>query len=165
MAAALQPVAAPRRRIPEWLIQLAAVGTVPSDSDDVRLRKATLTLSVGMITLAGILWGAMYIALRQYRSSIFPFAYSVLSIVNLITLAFWKLYAVFRFIQILLILWLPFLLQWSLGGFVASGAVMVWALLAPIGALLFHGKRPATGWFLALVAIGQREREEHCKHL
>lgn len=153
MAAALQPISAPRRRIPEWLVQLAAVGTVPSDSDDVRLRKATLTLSVEMITLAGILWGAMYVALGQYRSSIFPFAYSVLSIINLITLAFWKRYAIFRFIQILLILWLPFLLQWSLGGFVASGAVMVWALLAPIGALLFHGRRPATGWFLAYLVL------------
>jgi adenylate cyclase len=150
---AQHPISAPRRWIPEWLVQLAAVGTMPSESDDVRLRKATLTLSVEMITLAGFLWGAMYVALGQYRSSIFPFAYSLISILNLIALALWKRYAVFRFIQILAILWLPFLLQWSLGGFVASGAVLVWALLAPIGALLFHGIRPATGWFLAYLVL------------
>jgi hypothetical protein len=28
---------------------------------------------------------------------------------------------------------LPFLLQWSLGGFIDSGAVMLWAILAPVG--------------------------------
>lgn len=142
-----------RRRIPKWLEQLAAIGIEPSDSDDLRLRKATLTLSVEMLALAGILWGAMYVALGQYRSSTFPVVYSILSALNLITLASWKRYAVFRFTQILLILWLPFFLQWSLGGFVASGAVMLWALLAPIGALLFHGRRPATGWFLAYLFL------------
>ncbi len=146
-------VAPLRRRVPEWLVRVAAAGTLPTDSDDVRLRKATLTLSVGMITLAGLLWGAMYAALGLHRSATIPLAYSVLSLLNLLALAAWKQYGFFRFIQLLLILWLPFLLQWSLGGFIASGAVMIWALLAPIGALLFHGTRPAVGWFLAYVAL------------
>jgi hypothetical protein len=37
-------------------------------------------------------------------------------------------------------------LQWSLGGFVASSGVMLWALLAPLGALLLQPER-ALGWF------------------
>lgn len=148
----LERVAA-RRRLPEWLSRLAAVGTLPTDPEDVRLRKVTLTFSVGMITLAGILWGTMYLALGQYRSAVFPYAYSVCSLVNLAALAVWKRYSIFRFLQLFFILWLPYLLQWSLGGFVASGAVMIWALLAPIGALLFQNTRAAIKWFVAYLAL------------
>jgi len=142
-----------RFRLPEWLSRLAAVGTLPADAEDVRLRKATLTFSVGMITLAGFLWGTMYVALGLYRSAVFPYAYSVFSLVNLAALAVWKRYSVFRFLQLFFILWLPYLLQWSLGGFVASGVVMIWALLAPIGALLFHSPRAAIGWFVAYLVL------------
>ena len=39
--------------------------------------------------------------------------------------------------QLALILVLPLLLQWSLGGFAASGAVMIWSILSPIGAIMF----------------------------
>jgi adenylate cyclase len=139
--------------LPVWLSRLAAVGTLPTDAEDVRLRKATLTFSVGMITLAGILWGTMYVALGQYRSAVFPYAYSLGSLLNLMALALWKRYDLFRFLQLFFILWLPYLLQWSLGGFVASGAVMIWALLAPIGALLFQNTRAAVKWFAAYLAL------------
>lgn len=147
-----RPSVAPRR-VPDWLIRLASAGTLPSDDDETRLRKATLTLSVGMITVAGFLWSGMYAALGLYRSAAIPLVYSAYSVLNLAALMLWKRYSFFRFIQILLILWLPFLLQWSLGGFVASGAVMIWALLAPLGALLFHGTRPAVGWFLTYLVL------------
>ncbi|HEY3249293.1 MAG TPA: adenylate/guanylate cyclase domain-containing protein, partial [bacterium] len=141
------------RRLPEWLSRLAAVGTLPGDPDDVRLRKVTLTFSVGMITLAGFLWGTMYVALGQDRSALFPYAYSVCSLLNIAALAIWKRYGIFRFLQIFFILWLPYLLQWHLGGFVASGAVMIWALLAPIGALLFDNPRAAITWFIAYLGL------------
>lgn len=142
-----------RRRLPDWLSRLAAIGTLPADPDDVRLRKVTLTFSVGMITLAGILWGTMYVALGQYRSAVFPYGYSLGSLLNLAALAVWKRYDLFRFLQLFLILWLPYLLQWSLGGFVTSGAVMIWALLSPIGALLFQDTRAAIRWFAAYLVL------------
>jgi class 3 adenylate cyclase len=48
---------------------------------------------------------------------------------------------------------LPFMLQWSAGGFVPSGTVMLWAILAPVGALMFHGVRQSMWWFLAYVML------------
>ena len=48
---------------------------------------------------------------------------------------------------------LPFLLQWSLGGFVESGSVCVWAFFAPLAALVFYGPRPAIAWFVAFLAL------------
>jgi adenylate cyclase len=48
---------------------------------------------------------------------------------------------------------LPFLLQWSLGGFGQSSAVALWALMAPLGALVFLDLRRAFPWFVAFVAL------------
>jgi len=48
---------------------------------------------------------------------------------------------------------LPFLLQWSLGGYVASSAVSLWALVAAIGALFFYTSRESIPWFVLFVAL------------
>jgi len=45
----------------------------------------------------------------------------------------------FRFTQLSLILLLPSLLQFSLGGFASSITVMIWSILSPVGALMFAG--------------------------
>jgi class 3 adenylate cyclase len=51
---------------------------------------------------------------------------------------------------------LPFLLQWSLGGYVASSAVSLWALVAAVGTMFFFtaaGSIPWFGLFLGLTAV------------
>jgi guanylate cyclase len=48
---------------------------------------------------------------------------------------------------------LPFLLQRSLGGFVASSGVFLWSLTSPMGALVFQGRRSALGWLAAFLAL------------
>src|SRR5437763_16990629 len=50
-------------------------------------------------------------------------------------------------------LMLPFLLQWGLGGFVASSGVMLWALVTPLGAILFLGPRQSVPWFVAYLLL------------
>jgi len=50
---------------------------------------------------------------------------------------------------------LPLGLQLSLGGFVPSSGVVLWSFTAPLGALLFSGRREAVRWFIAfLVLVG-----------
>ena len=54
---------------------------------------------------------------------------------------------------------LPALLQWSLGGFVASSGVMLWSLVTPLGALAFS-RRPLPwfwGYLVLTVALGVAE--------
>ena len=48
---------------------------------------------------------------------------------------------------------LPFLLQWTLGGFVASSAVSLWALVAAFGTLFFFTTRESIPWFVAFLAL------------
>ena len=48
---------------------------------------------------------------------------------------------------------LPFVLQWTLGGFINSGAVMVWAFTAVLAALVLYPARQAVWVFAGYVAL------------
>jgi len=136
--------------------QAAAIGSLPSDSPDERLRKSALVLSSLLITMLTFIWVGTYAALGLWRSALIPLAYQVASLVGLAFFARTKRYSVYRASQLAMFLLLPFLLQWSLGGFVESGAVALWAFVAPLSALVFYGPRQAIAWFagfLALVAL------------
>jgi adenylate cyclase len=145
-----------RERASAVVAQAAAVGSQPSDTPDERLRKSALVLSSLLITVLAFIWVGTYAALGLWRSALIPFAYQVASLVGLVFFARTKRYGAYRVSQVAMFLLLPFLLQWSLGGFVESGAVALWAFVAPLGALVFYGPRQAIAWFgafLALVAL------------
>ena len=48
---------------------------------------------------------------------------------------------------------MPFVAQWSMGNFITASGVSLWALLAPIGAVLFIGPRDALAWFFAYLFL------------
>jgi adenylate cyclase len=133
--------------------RVAAVGSLPTDPPEKQLRKSALVLASLLITVLSFVWVGTYAALELWRSALIPIAYQVASIAGLGYFARTKRFDVYRASQLLLILVLPFLLQWSLGGFVESGAVALWAFVAPLGALVFSGSRQAVGWFAAFAAL------------
>jgi adenylate cyclase len=47
----------------------------------------------------------------------------------------------FRYSQLALFLFMPFVVQWSIGNFITASGISLWGLLAPIGAVLFFGVR------------------------
>jgi adenylate cyclase len=59
----------------------------------------------------------------------------------------------FRLIQLSLFLFTPFVAQWSIGSFITASGISLWALLAPIGAVLFIGPRESGAWFFAYVFL------------
>ena len=132
-----------------WIQRLASVGSLSSDSERQRLSKAILVFLTTIYLILGILWAAAYWALNRPIAAAIPVGYSILSTGNLLVFFRLKRYEFFRGSQLALILILPFLLQWGLGGFAASSAVIIWSILAPIGALMFAGSHQAIGWFLA----------------
>jgi adenylate cyclase len=135
------------------LERLALIGVVPVDSDEVRVQKVTLTLATVTVTVLSVIWVGTYLALGLPVSAAIPFGYQVASFVSLVAFARTKDYRLFRFSQIVLMLLLPFLLQWSLGGYIASSAVSLWALVGVFGALFFYSARQAVPWFVAFVAL------------
>jgi len=142
-----------RKPLQQWIDRLANVGSLHSDTEELRLRKAILTFLASIYCIAGILWGIAYLALGLPIPGSIPLVYTVVSGASLYVFFLTKRYVFFRFIQLLLILILPFLLQYSLGGFAASSAVMIWAILSPIGALMFANTRQALPWFLAYLIL------------
>src|SRR5918995_684162 len=127
--------------------------SLPLDTPEERLRKSALVLSSLLITALSFIWVGTYAALGLWRSALIPLAYQVVSLVGLVFFARTKRYAAYRASQVAMFLVLPFLLQWSLGGFVESGAVALWAFVAPLGALVFYGPRQAIAWFGAFLAL------------
>ena len=144
-----------QRALLALIAHMAASGVRPSDSDEVRLHKATLSLTTGLISLAGLVWAGMYAALGFYRAAVIPLAYAVLSAITLPLAVATDRFDLFRAGQLSMMAILPFLLQWQLGGIARSGAVVVWSFWTPLYALLTGGARGWQGWlvvFLVLVA-------------
>jgi adenylate cyclase len=133
--------------------QLASMGFAPEDDPDTRLRKGTLTLTAASIGVLAFAWTLTYGALERPLAAAIPLTYQVAAFASLLLLARTKRYDVFRVLQILLMLILPVVLQWSLGGFVGGSAVLVWSFVAPLGALVFAGIRPALLTFAAFVGL------------
>jgi guanylate cyclase len=133
--------------------RFAKLGSLPTDPPDEALRKETLVLSAGMITGLAVVWVVTYWVLGLHLAAAIPFGYQVVSVVNLILFAKTKRYRFFRTSELSLSLLLPFVLQLSLGGFVPSSGVVLWSFTAPLGALLFAGRREAIPWFGAFALV------------
>lgn len=136
-----------------WIGRLGHAGSLATDTSDQRLRKAILVFLASIYCVAGLLWGISYVALGLTVPGMIPLGYSIISAASLYYFFRTKRFRFFRFTQLLLILFLPFLVQFSLGGFAASGTVMIWSILAPVGALMFAGSGQAVLWFVAYLGL------------
>lgn len=133
--------------------QLAATGVVAPDSEELRLRKAILTLSSTLMATLAFVWVVTYVVLGHWVSAAIPFAYQIASGISIANFSRTRRYRLFRRSQLLMSLLLPIALQLSLGGFGASSAVGLWAVTCPLGALLFVGARQAFPWFGAFFVL------------
>lgn len=131
--------------------RLAAVGVRPDDSREERLQKASLTLTAVSITVLASVWVGIYWAHGLRVPALIPLTYQVCSVATLFWFARRGDFTTFRTLHLSLMLVLPVALQLSLGGFVNASGVMLWAFMAPLGALLY-GARPG-GWFVAFAVL------------
>jgi guanylate cyclase len=141
------------RALVAWIERLLVAGARPDDSYEERLRKASLVLGAGLVTILACAWTATYFALGLPRSAAIPLAYQLATVVTLVVFLRTGRFRVLSITQLVLMLFLPFLLQWSLGGFVESSAVSLWAFVAPLCAMMFLGARAAIPWFAAFVLL------------
>jgi len=136
------------------LLGLAAtIGANPSDSEEMRLRKALLVVLALLISLLAVGWGLIYIIFGEPLGGAIPLSYTVLSLASVVLFTLTRRYDWFRFAQLGLMLVLPFVLMVVLGGFVLSSVVAAWAFVAPLGALAFASPREALRWFGAYLIL------------
>ncbi|HYM95209.1 MAG TPA: hypothetical protein VET23_13790, partial [Chitinophagaceae bacterium] len=118
-----------------------------------QIKEKSFFLMVPLFAAAGLLWAVMYYYFGAKASSLIPGSYSVISFLSLLIFRLHKNFPVFRNIQLILILLLPFLLHLSLGDFISSSAVILWSTLCPLGALAFHNTKAATYWFFLFMVV------------
>jgi adenylate cyclase len=136
-------------RLFDWA---AGIGADPLDTDEIRLRKALLVLVSVLILPISLIWGAIYLAFGA-TSGVIAWLYLLVSAAAVAVFsrtrdADWLLR-----VELLDILLAPTLAQAFVGGFAGSGAVGLWGILAPLGALVFDGARAGVRWFAAYVTV------------
>lgn len=82
-----------------------------------------------------------------------PYVYIVISYVSLLIFYRLRRFDYFTFTQLVMLLVMPFFMQWIIGGFNASSGVAIWAILSPVGALMILGTRQSTPWFALFLAL------------
>jgi guanylate cyclase len=138
---------------PSLIARLIDLGVDAADSPQDRLRKKVLVTSAVAVALLASIWVCTYAVFGLWRSAAIPFTYEALVLVLLARLARTRRLASARTTLLGMWLVLPFALQWSLGGFAASGVVMAWAVAAPFGAIILHDARASVPWFAAFLAL------------
>ena len=136
-----------------FINQLLNAGISPDDTEDLRLNKSLLMLATGLFTLTSILWVVIYAFLGYQFSTTVPFAFQLLLTGNMLLYIKTRNFNFFRITQLGLFLFLPFIAQWAAGNFITTSGIILWALLAPVGALLCIGINQSAGWFIAWVAL------------
>jgi class 3 adenylate cyclase len=124
-------------------------GAPGSLSPEEKLSGDMLMLTTGFMMCAAALWLAVYWSMGYQYSTAIPLIFQGLSV---LTIGLWwkfrRLYT-FAVIQLGLILFTPFAMQWSIGNFVNASGVSLWGLMAPVGAVTVLGTRQSMPWFFA----------------
>lgn len=135
-----------------FIHKYAELGVADGDSDDEIIKKRMLSFLPLIIGIVATIWGITYILLGHYVSASIPLSYAVISVANLwhffITKKLWFL----QNSQLLLVLFLPFFLMWSLGGFANGSFMLIWAFFAPVAAMAFEKNKNAF-WITAFFAL------------
>lgn len=128
--------------------------TLITDPEEERRRKVTLFVLSGICFIASIVWGtAYYVILGPTITVLITYGFTVVVGIALLVFLVTKRFGLLLYPFFLMILWNPIAMQWSLGGFAASGVLMSWSILAPFCALMFQSIRQAVWWFLAYLGL------------
>jgi adenylate cyclase len=134
--------------IRSFLAKIQHVGFDPSDSDDERLTKSLFISALFPVMLATFVWGILYTAFGEIAAGLISFGYFIVTAANLFIINRMRQIRFFLPLQLSLGLLLPFLHTLILGGIGASGAVILWSILTPLGAIIFYSRQIAMRWWL-----------------
>jgi adenylate cyclase len=131
---------------------LASVGADPRDDEQARQRRALLLLITLVILPIAVVWGCLYLIFGSWVGYV-PLVYSLVLVGALVAFIRTRSLALLLRANLIAILFAPTLSMVPLGGFLPSGAVGMWGVLAPAGALVFSGPRAGLRWYVAYLAV------------
>ena len=134
------------------LAWLQGIGADPADDEETRQRKALLVGVSVLILPISLVWGSLYLALGS-PGGLIAYLYFAVSLGALLIFARTRDAAFLLRVQQLAILLAPKVSMIFVGGFTGTGAVGLWGLMAPMGALVFGDVRSGIRWFVAFLAV------------
>ena len=146
----------PLRRRVGWIANGAAwlvrIGADVRDDEELRQQKGLLVLLAVLILPVSVVWGSLYLGFGS-PVGVIPFVYFAVSLGSLVVFARTRRFDLLLVTQLLDILLTTTAGQALIGGFLASGGVGLWGILAPLGAIVFLAVRQAVRWFVAFVVV------------
>ncbi|MFZ0168854.1 MAG: adenylate/guanylate cyclase domain-containing protein [Candidatus Dormiibacterota bacterium] len=133
--------------------RVLGLGADPNDDEETALRKVLVLLGAVLIVPLALCWGAVYWFSGAHLAAWIPWLYAGVSVASIGAFARHRSFLWLAGSQLVPYLILPFLLMWILGGFQSGSAVCMWAVFAPLAALLLFGPRAAAPWLIAFLAL------------
>jgi adenylate cyclase len=131
----------------------ASMGILDEHANELHLRETLLTILASFSGIAAFAWGTILLYFDEPVPASLPYGYGLFSFATVALIRQGDHLTQLLRAQLVMILLVPFLLALTLGGFVGSGGVVIWSLLAPIGAFLIGGRRGALWWLGAYLAF------------
>jgi adenylate cyclase len=141
-----------RRLLDSALARLAEVGAGPYDDEETRLQKAVLVLIAIVILPISAIWAVLYLALGAWTGWV-AVVYAVISVASIASFTRNRDFELLLNIQLADIALSPTLSMIPIGGFLPTGGVGIWGILAPLGALVFRGADVGVRWFIAWLIL------------
>jgi adenylate cyclase len=132
--------------------RLTLVGADPHDDEDLRARKALLVLISVLILPVAALWGALYLAFGS-PVGVVPLVYFGILLGAIAVFSRTRDFPWLLRVGQVDILLAPTLSMIPLGGFLDSGGVGLWGILAPLGALVFSDVGSAARWYVVYLVV------------
>src|SRR5215470_14504224 len=131
----------------QFLERISLVGADPGDDEDLRARKALLVLISVLILPVAALWGTLYLVMGS-PVGVVPLVYFGVLLGAIAVFSRTRDFPWLLRVGQVDILLAPTLSMIPLGGFLTSGGVGLWGILAPLGALVFSDIRSAARWYV-----------------
>ena len=129
------------------------IGVSKNDNENTRLQKASIVIIPLVMIPASLIWSAIYFYYENYFSALIPLSYSIISLINLYYFNKTKSVSTILNTQMTLVLFIPFILMWSLGGFAQGSYVIIWSFFAPIAALIHNKSSKSLYWFYSFITL------------
>ena len=132
--------------------RLTLVGADPHDDEDLAARKALLVLISVLVLPVAALWGALYLAFGS-PVGVVPLLYFGVLLGAIVVFSRTRDFSGLLRVGQVDILLAPTLSMIPLGGFLNSGGVGLWGILAPLAALVFSDVASARRWYVAYLVV------------
>jgi adenylate cyclase len=142
-----------QKRIDQPRTQAADSQPLPPEAADYKLSRELFIFSSGLMAFAPVLWMLIYKSFGLQFSTTVPLIFVALSALLLMLHFKTGNLTLLAPMQLALFLFGPFATQLTIGNFIGGSGVILWMLMAPVGALIFLGTRASVFWFCGLLVL------------